>query len=91
MPFGRWRLWLEKMLARAAKGDVEGDFCRHWLLSALLEDYCALRGRWYQGPKQALLALRRESPDDLAVLAAAFGPGATLEAIASAVALVVSV
>lgn len=51
------RLWLEKMLARATKGDIEGDFRRHWLLSDLLEDYCALRERWYQGPKQALLAL----------------------------------
>ena len=84
-------LWLEKMLARAVKGDVEGDFRRHWLLSALLEDYCALRGRWYLGPKQALFALSRESPRELAVLAAAFEPGATLETIGAAVALVVSV
>ena len=85
------RLWLEKMLARAAKGDVEGDYRRHWLLSTLLEDYCALRRRWYLGPKQTLLALERENPDDLAVLGAAFEPGATLEAIGAAVALVVSV
>ncbi|MGI4794561.1 MAG: nucleotidyltransferase domain-containing protein [Janthinobacterium lividum] len=84
-------LWLEKMLARAAKGDVEGNFRRHWLLSALLEDYCALRGRWYLGPKQALLALARECPRDLAVLGAALEPGATLKTIGSAVALVVSV
>ena len=85
------RLWLEKMLARAAKGDLEGDYRRHWLLSALLEDYCALRGRWYFGPKQMLLALARESPNDLAVLRAAFEPGATLGAISEAVALVISV
>lgn len=85
------RLWLEKMLVRAAKGDAEGNFRRHWLLSALLEDYCALRGLWYRGPKLALLALTRESPDDLAVFDAAFEPDATLEAIGAAVALVVSV
>ncbi len=85
------RLWLEKMLARAAKGDIEGDFCCHWLLSAQLEDYCALRERWYLGPKQALLALKRESLDDLAVLATALEPSARLEAIAAAVALVTSV
>lgn len=85
------RLWLEKMLARAAKGDVEGDFRRHWLLSTLLEDYCAFRRRWYLDPKQTLLALERENPEGLAVLGAAFEPGATLEAIGAAVALVVSV
>ncbi len=83
-------LWLKKMLVQAAKGDVEGDFRRHWLLSALLEDYCDLRGRWYLGPKQVLLALACESPGDLAVLGVAFEPGATLETISAAVALVVS-
>ena len=48
------RLWAEKMLARAEKGDPEGNFRRHWLLMALLEDYFALRGRWYLGPKEEL-------------------------------------
>ncbi len=85
------RLWLEKMLPRAAKGDVERGFRRHWLLSALLDDHCAFRERWCLGPMQTLLALERESPDDLAVVGAAFEPGATLEAIAVAVALVVPV
>ena len=51
------RLWAEKMLARAGKGDPEGDYRRHWLLMALLEDYFALRGRWYLGPKRSRAAV----------------------------------
>jgi hypothetical protein len=82
------RLWAEKMLARAEKGNPEGDYRRHWLLMALLEDYFALRGQWYLGPRRSLNLLKREKADDYAVLCKAFEPAASLEDIRAAVAIV---
>jgi hypothetical protein len=58
------RLWLKKMLARAEKGDPEGNYRRHWLLMALLEDYFTLRGEWYLGPKASLKILNQKNPGD---------------------------
>ena len=67
--------WLDKMLARAEKGDPEGDFRRHWLLTALLEDYFAFRGRWYLGPKSSLAFLQNEQPDHYAAFCRALARG----------------
>jgi hypothetical protein len=85
------RLWLEKMLARAEKGGPEGDYRRHWLLMALLEDYFALRGQWYLGPKRSLAVLKSERPEDFAVLCKAFKPLASVEDIRACVTMVVGV
>lgn len=84
-------LWSEKMLARAEKGDPEGNYRRHWLLMALLEDYFVLRGRWYLGPKRSLAFLKSEKPEDFAVLGRAFEPSASIEDIRVAVATVIRV
>ena len=83
------RLWSEKMLARAEKGDPEGDYRRHWLLMALLEDYFALRGQWYLGPKRSLTFLERERPKDFATFRRAFDPSASIEDVRAAVAMAV--
>ena len=83
------RLWSEKMLARAEKGDPEGHYRRHWLLMALLEDYFALRREWYWGPKRSLSALERERPEDFAVFCRAFEPSASIENVRAAVAMVI--
>jgi len=80
------RLWLEKMLARAGKADVEGDYRRHWLLKEVLEAYFALRGRWYLGPKKSLALLQDENPAHFDVFRKALAPGASMAAIQSAVA-----
>ena len=52
---GHKKCWIE---LSKAQGDLEGNFRRVWLLYALLEDYFALRGMWYEGPKAALKWLR---------------------------------
>jgi hypothetical protein len=83
------RLWSEKMLARAEKGDPEGNYRRHWLLMALLEDYFALRRQWYLGPKRNLTFLRSERPKDFAAFRRAFDPSASIDDIRAAVAMVV--
>jgi Nucleotidyltransferase domain len=57
------RVWARKMLDRIEVGDVEACFRRVWLLTALLEDYFLLRGRWYEGPKLALQWLRENEPE----------------------------
>jgi hypothetical protein len=83
------RLWLEKMLARAEKGDPEGNYRRHWLLMVLLEDYFALRRQWYLGPKRSLAFLESERPKDFAAFCRAFAPSASIEDIRAAVTMVI--
>lgn len=82
------RNWAWKMLDRCARGDVEGDFRRVWLLTMLLENYFLLRGRWYLGCKAAIAELAATQPDVHAVLRRALTPGASL---AEVEALVVAV
>ena len=85
------RLWAEKMLTRAEKGDPEGNYRRHWLLMALLEDYFPLRGQWYHGPKRSLALLQREKLQDFTVLCRAFEPSASIADVRAAVTLVIGV
>jgi hypothetical protein len=80
------RLWARKMLARLKRGDVEGNYRRHWLLSQLLEDYFALRGQWYRGPKRALAWLEGREPSSFALFERALTPQATHDAIEALVA-----
>ena len=46
--------WCEKMLSRAARGDAEGCYRWHWLLTDSLEIYSDAKGLRYEGPKRAL-------------------------------------
>jgi hypothetical protein len=75
------RVWAWKMLLRASHPDIEADYRRTWLLMMLLEDYFALRQRWYLGPKPSFAWLAANEPDAHAAFAAALKPGAGLEAI----------
>jgi len=75
------RMWARKMLARIRRGDVEAAYRRHWLLYQLLEDYFALRGEWYRGPKLALADLRQRAPATFAAFERALEPGAPLESL----------
>jgi predicted nucleotidyltransferase len=82
------RVWVRKMLARIRKADIEANYRHHWLLYQLLEDYFALRGRWYRGPKRALGDLLTDAPDVFVAFERALVPGApleTLEALAEVV------
>jgi hypothetical protein len=84
------RIWAQKMLERAKRGDTEGDYRRLWLLTALLEDYFSIRGLWYLGPKTSLQWLRCHDVMTFDALAVALKPGASIDSIAMAVAAVVS-
>jgi len=46
--------WLRKMLNRAKRDDVEGDYRYHWLLKDSLEIYFSIKCKWYLGPKKSL-------------------------------------
>jgi hypothetical protein len=83
------RRWAWKMLERAETEDAEGNFRRAWLLTALLEDYFALRNMWYQGPKKSLAYLRSEASDVYNAFEIALRPGASLGAVRNAVVLTV--
>lgn len=48
------RDWLQKMFRRAKKGDIEGNFRYHWMLTDALEIYFNIKGVWYLGPKKSL-------------------------------------
>ena len=83
------RLWARKMIARARRGDVEANYRRHWLLYQLLEDYFALRGEWYRGPKDAFATLQVAAPATFAAFERALAPSATLDEIEALVTLVI--
>lgn len=79
------RTWARKMLVRIQRGDAEGNYRRHWLLTALLEDYFLLRGLWFEGPKKALAWLSAHDPAALQAMEAALEPDAPITAIEIAV------
>lgn len=74
------RVWIQKTLVRIRRGDLEAQYRHHWLLYQLLEDYFALRGQWYRGPKRALADLLGYSPDAFVAFERALEPGAPLAA-----------
>jgi hypothetical protein len=80
------RVWARKMAARAQRGDVEGNYRYHWLLFQLLEDYYAMIGRRYLGPKRAFAELALRDPETLAAFERALVPGAEHAALAALVA-----
>jgi hypothetical protein len=82
------KAWPTKMLARIQHGDAEGNSRRAMLLYVLLEDYFALRGQWYEGPKAALRWLRDNEPWMNALFEAALKPNAPLPTIAKLAAAV---
>lgn len=82
------RAWPKKALARIGRGDAEGNYRRAMLLYVLLEDYFALRGLWYEGPKAGLNWLRQNQPDMNALFEAALEPNADLSAISKLAAAV---
>ncbi|MFN8578749.1 MAG: nucleotidyltransferase domain-containing protein [Candidatus Sericytochromatia bacterium] len=51
--------WCEKTLKRVLKGDIEGNYRRLLLISALLEYYFMLSNKWYLGAKASLLWLKQ--------------------------------
>ena len=79
------RVWAAKMLDRAGRGDSEGDYRRAWLLTALLEDYFACNGLWYEGPKASLAWLAAREPALFRLYEDALRPAAGLAAIAALV------
>jgi predicted nucleotidyltransferase len=84
------RTWARKMMARIKRGDVEGNYRRAWLLTALLEDYFHLRGWWFEGPKKALAWLNAHDSAALRAIESALEPGAPVTAIEAAVEHVLS-
>ena len=83
------KTWAYKMAQRAERRDAEGNYRRAWLLTALLEDYFSLRGKWFEGPRKALRWLSQFDNDAFAAFSVALDPGADLSAIAALVPLVV--
>ena len=52
--------WCLKMLARSKRGDAEGLYRGHWLLTDSLQIYCDLRDRFYFGPKKTIQWLKEK-------------------------------
>jgi predicted nucleotidyltransferase len=83
------KVWARKMVDRSRAGDIEGNFRRVWLLTALLEDYFLIRGTWYRGPKESLRWLERNDPAVGSAYRAALEPGAELSTLEDLVTLVI--
>jgi hypothetical protein len=75
------RVWMRKMLDRVARGDLEGHYRRAWLQFQALEDYFALRGLWYRGPKEAFTWLATHDPETLQAFERALAPDASMDAL----------
>lgn len=56
--------WCEKMLGRTKRGDTEGLYRMHWLLTDSLEIYFDLKGLYYFGPKKAIRQMAEIAPAD---------------------------
>jgi hypothetical protein len=80
--------WAHKTVERIRRGDLEAHYRAHQLLFQLLEDYYALRGRWYRGPKESFAAMRVDDPTTFALFERALAPAASLDAIAALVSAV---
>lgn len=65
------RSWCEKMLSRACRGDAEGQYRAHWLLTDSLQIYCDVRDRFYFGPKKTILRMQDADPQGYALFCAA--------------------
>ncbi|MEY4544493.1 MAG: hypothetical protein RL685_688 [Pseudomonadota bacterium] len=53
-------LWASKMLARIrGQRDLDANYRRMQLSMQCIEDYFALRGKWFEGPKHAFAWLRQ--------------------------------
>lgn len=63
--------WCEKMLLRAKRGDAEGLFRLHWLLTESLEIFCDIVRRPYLGPKKSLKFMRENHAKAFSVYSAA--------------------
>lgn len=55
--------WCYKMFARTQRGDTEGMFRWHWLLTDSLEIYCNMRDMFYFGPKKTLLWMQQNDKE----------------------------
>ena len=55
--------WCRKMLLRANRGDTEGMFRWHWLLTESLQIYFDILGKKYFGPKKSLRYMKEKRPD----------------------------
>lgn len=55
--------WCKKMLLRAKRGDSEGMFRWHWLLTESLQIYFDILGKMYFGPKKSLRYMNENQPD----------------------------
>ncbi|MBC7691405.1 MAG: nucleotidyltransferase domain-containing protein [Methylotenera sp.] len=71
------RVWLQKMVGRSSRGDLEGNYRRAWLQMALLEEYFAFRNHWYLGPKESFTWLAEHDRSTHALFEAALQPGAS--------------
>ena len=58
--------WCVKMLERTKRGDCEGMFRWHWVLTDSLEIFCDVMQHPYLGPKKALKWMEEAQPESFA-------------------------
>ena len=70
------------MLARAAVGDAEGNYRRHWLVFDILETWFAFSNLRYHGVKESLKNLEQIDVATFLLFDEALKPQADLETVA---------
>ncbi len=71
------RIWIQKMLNRIVKEDVEANYRRAWLQFELLELFFKLRGKWYPGPRESFAWLAVHEPEVHGLFETALRPGSS--------------
>ena len=59
--------WCRKMLLRTQRGDAEGYYRWHWLLTDSLEIYSDIYRAFYRGPKKTLRWMEGTDPEAFAI------------------------
>ena len=77
----RRRIWVQKMVARIERADLESRYRRNWLLTDLLELYFVFRGKWYLGPKDAFHYLKESDPSSYALFDRALRSDAGIDCV----------
>ena len=76
------KIWYKKMLFRASRGDLEGQYRHIWAIFTILEDYFVFRGLRYQGPKKAFQYIEMHDQETLALFHDALSNTNDLDALA---------
>jgi predicted nucleotidyltransferase len=83
--------WVNKMLERAANGDIDGNYRRTWLQFDLLKMYFDIRGLWFLGHKKSFQYLQKNDAEGYRLFEAVYSNPEDIEALRKLAVFVVKI